>query len=66
MSATIQTRRDTAANWVSVNPILAIGEEAYETGTGLEKLGDGSTVWNSLAYKSAGAAEAQLMFFGSI
>ena len=46
----IQLRRDTAANWTSVNPTLASGEIGLETDTRLMKAGNGSTAWNSLAY----------------
>lgn len=46
----LQMRRGTAANWQSVNPILSAGEWGYETDTGRAKVGDGSTVWNSLSY----------------
>lgn len=46
----IQLRHDTAANWVSVNPILLEGEIGIETDTLKQKVGDGSTAWNSLAY----------------
>lgn len=49
-AVTIQVRRDTAANWTSANPTLAAGEWGYETNTGLLKIGNGSTAWNSLAY----------------
>lgn len=45
----LQLRRDTAANWTSANPVLAIGEIGYETDTGKFKIGDGSTAWSSLA-----------------
>jgi len=47
---TIQIRRDTAANWTSVNPTLAAGEVGLETDTRLMKAGTGSTAWNSLSY----------------
>lgn len=50
MSATIQIRRGTAAAWTSANPVLALGERGIETDTLLEKSGDGSTAWISLAY----------------
>lgn len=50
MAIQIQLRHDTAANWTSVNPILALGERGVETDTGKEKSGDGSTVWASLPY----------------
>ena len=48
--AKIQVRRDSAANWSSVNPTLAVGEIGYETDTAKIKVGDGSTAWSSLAY----------------
>jgi hypothetical protein len=47
---TIQVRRDTAANWTSVNPTLAAGEIGLETDTGKFKYGTGSTAWTSLSY----------------
>lgn len=46
----IRIRRDTAANWTGINPILAIGEAAYETDTRLLKIGDNTTRWNNLGY----------------
>lgn len=46
----IKLRRDTAANWLSTNPILASGEQGYETNTGLSKIGDGTTAWDALPY----------------
>jgi hypothetical protein len=46
----IQLRSDTAANWTSTNPILAVGEMGFETDTNLFKIGDGSTLWTSLLY----------------
>ena len=49
----IQLRRDTAANWRAVNPILREGEPGYETDTKLRKIGDGVTAWNDLDYLSA-------------
>jgi hypothetical protein len=52
MAITIQLRGDTAANWVTANPILAERELAFETDTDLYKLGDGVTAWNDLPYKA--------------
>lgn len=52
----IQPRRGTAALWTSTNPILADGEMGYETNTKQFKLGDGSTLWNALAYVGADKA----------
>ncbi|MBQ2349750.1 MAG: hypothetical protein II393_00505 [Cytophagales bacterium] len=46
----IQLRHDTAANWTSVNPVLLDGEVGIETDTRKQKIGDGSTAWNSLPY----------------
>lgn len=50
-------RRDTAANWSSVNPILQSGEIGVETqavGTAVKfKIGDGTTPWNSLPYQAS-------------
>jgi ribosomal protein L35AE/L33A len=48
----IKKRRDTAANWLSVNPILAAGEEGYETDTGLSKIGNATDAWVDLDYVS--------------
>lgn len=52
MAQRIQLRRDTAANWTSVNPTLGQGEYGYETDTKKHKIGDGTTTWASLAYAS--------------
>jgi len=46
----LRARRDLAANWTSSNPTLGNGEVAWETDTGLLKIGDGVTAWTSLAY----------------
>jgi hypothetical protein len=56
MTARLQNRRDTAANWTSNNPTLAQGEIGYETDTTKFKIGDGATAWNSLAYAYAAGA----------
>ena len=53
MADIIQLRRDTSSNWTSANPILAQGEIGIETNTLKLKIGDGSTVWNSLGYYSS-------------
>lgn len=46
----ITLRRDTAANWDSTNPILAAGEQGYESDTGLVKIGNGTAAWGALPY----------------
>lgn len=50
MASLIKIRRDTAANWTSVNPTLAAGEPGLETDTRKIKYGDGTTTWNNLQY----------------
>lgn len=52
---TIQVRRDTAANWTSVNPTLSAGELGFETDTNKFKFGNGSSAWTALPY--AGGSE---------
>jgi len=56
----IQLRRDTAANWTSVNPTLAAGEVGVETNTGKFKIGNGTSAWASLAYTSDVSIKANL------
>lgn len=58
MTTQIKLRRDTAANWVSANPVLALGEPGLETDTRQIKYGDGSTAWNSLLYSAGGQGTA--------
>ena len=50
MAVQIQFRNDTAANWTSANPTLAVGEMGIETDTDKFKIGDGATAWTSLGY----------------
>lgn len=50
MADRIQLRRDTAANWASVDPTLALGEVGIETDTLKFKVGDGSNNYNALDY----------------
>ena len=46
----VKTTQDTAANWTSNDPTLLSGELGYETDTKKLKIGDGTTIWSSLAY----------------
>lgn len=46
----IKLRRDIAADWESVDPILADGELGIETDTNRIKIGDGVTEWTGLSY----------------
>lgn len=50
----IKLRRDTSANFTSKNPILGVGEPAYETDTKKLKIGDGTTAYTQLEYFSTG------------
>ncbi len=52
MAVQIQYRRGTAAQWTSVNPVLAQGEPGYEYDTGKFKVGNGVDNWNTLPYSS--------------
>lgn len=56
MASLIKLRRDTAAIWTSVNPILASGEPGLETDTNKIKYGDGLHRWNVLSYASGGSS----------
>lgn len=46
--AKLQLRRGTAAEWASANPVLAAGEPAFETDTGIRKVGDGVSSYANL------------------
>lgn len=50
MSELIQLRGGTATVWTAANTLLAERELGFETDTGLYKIGDGTTTWNSLTY----------------
>jgi hypothetical protein len=50
MATKIQLRRDSSANWTSLNPTLSEGEVGYETNTGKFKIGNGSSLWSALDY----------------
>jgi hypothetical protein len=46
----IQMRQGTATEWTTANPILANGENGYETDTKKFKIGDGTSTWSALDY----------------
>ena len=61
LTAKIQLRRDTSANWTANNPILSAGEVAFTsdvfyTGTDQQrfKIGDGVQTWTQLDYVPEG------------
>jgi len=60
MAVQIRLRRGTAAQWTSANPTLDEGEVGVETDTSKIKVGDGTTVWTSLAYQGAAGATVDI------
>lgn len=48
---TIQLRGDEAANWASINPVLAAREFGFNLDDYSYKIGDGVTPWNALPYR---------------
>lgn len=65
MAIQIQFRRGTAAEWSSVNPILAEAEMGIETDTDLFKIGNGSQSWNDLDYGGIRGFTGSIGFVGS-
>lgn len=64
MSAIVQLRAGTAAEWAAANPILADREIGVEKGTLLWKMGDGVTHWNDLLYRVSNAMNQVALFNG--
>lgn len=48
--AQIKLRRDSAANWISTNPVLALGEPGYDTTSNKIKIGNGTSTWLQLSF----------------
>lgn len=48
MTTRIQLRRDNAANWEAVNPVLADGEPGWDRTNQEIRIGDGVAPWNEL------------------
>lgn len=46
---------NTAEAWVTINPILFMGEMGFESDNKGFKVGDGVTPWNQLPYSKASA-----------
>lgn len=65
MGQRIKMRHDTAANWSSANPVLAVGEWGYETDQKRLKIGDGVTAWNQIAYCVVNPAYGQTIMQGA-
>lgn len=56
----IKLRRDSAADWASVNPVLAEGEVGLEVDSGLVKYGNGTSAWADLAYTTAASVKTKV------
>lgn len=50
MSFVFRLRRDIAADWTSINPVLSAGEPGVELDTGKVKIGNGVQSWVDLPY----------------
>ena len=55
----IRSRRDTPANWTTVNPVLGLGEIGVELSADISigdkiKIGNGIDVWSDLPYSGGG------------
>lgn len=61
MAARIQVRRDTLANWLVVNPILAQGEIGYILDSKEIVVGDGSTSFSNLPRFASGTSASTLL-----
>lgn len=48
--AKIKLRRDTAVNWASSDPVLALGEPGYDTTNNKLKIGNGTSTWSVLTF----------------
>lgn len=66
MASQIQIRRDTAANWTSINPTLAQGEIGLETDSGKIKIGTGAAAWTALSYFVGNLPGATLDALGDV
>lgn len=59
INARIIQKIDSAPNWKTNNTVLLAGELGIESNTGLVKIGNGTTPWNSLSYiNSANALQS--------
>lgn len=53
MPYTIRVRRDTASNWTTADPVLALGEIGYDVTNDKLKVGNGIATWSALTYLDA-------------
>jgi hypothetical protein len=55
MASKLQVRRDTTANWGSVDPILSEGEPGYDTDLEAFKIGNAVDIWSVLPWMNGSA-----------
>lgn len=55
---TIKIKRDTAANWASANPVLALGQPGHDTTNNQIRVGNGASVWSALSPIGGGGGGA--------
>ena len=55
IKTTFQLRRGNAAVWAKNNPVLERGEPGFVIDENRLKIGDGTTLWNDLAYVGEGS-----------
>ena len=55
MTTRIKLRRDTEANWMAADPVLALGEAGYDTTNNALRIGDGVTTWGNLTPIAGGS-----------
>jgi hypothetical protein len=53
----IQVRRGTAAQWITADPTLSVGEIGFESDTNKFKIGNGTDEWVVLRYAGGGGVE---------
>jgi hypothetical protein len=56
VSTQIQIRRDSEANWTSVNPILADGEIGFDVTSNRFKVGNGVDAWSDIEFSGSSLA----------
>lgn len=57
-----QFRRGTTTEWSSANPVLKSGELGLDTTLNKFKIGDGTTVWNSLSYATGPRGQSMITY----
>jgi hypothetical protein len=59
VSTQIQIRRDSEANWTSVNPVLADGEIGFDVTNNRFKVGNGVDAWNDIEFSGSSLATGE-------